>query len=219
LTAAVMPSGKRWVADVGGLQERRQFPVRFLNHALDLLQGVCAGARFVSVVERLQEGKVLARFSRNVLDCQGFGRTQLFSRLQRSHQRRKVQRHLRKYRQVRQRDADPLGAASGCDQRNAQGTAAPGCPAERSSAEQNKIATGRSRWRFFLEAFEVISKCRQALARPRTYAAFSLACATRKIVLSSKCRPRICNPMGSFSLVSPQGTEIPGIPARSAVTV
>ena len=52
-----------------------------------------------------------------------------------------------------------------------------------------------------------------------TYAAFSLACATRNIVLSSKCRAKICNPMGNFSLVCPQGTEIPGIPARSAVTV
>src|SRR6266852_1002270 len=51
------------------------------------------------------------------------------------------------------------------------------------------------------------------------YAAFSLACATLRIVLSSKCRPRICSPMGNFSFVSPQGTEIPGMPARSAVTV
>jgi hypothetical protein len=53
----------------------------------------------------------------------------------------------------------------------------------------------------------------------RSYAACSYAWATRKIVASSKWRPRICSPIGSFSLVVPQGTEIPGMPARSAVTV
>src|SRR5204862_2541917 len=47
----------------------------------------------------------------------------------------------------------------------------------------------------------------------------SYACATRRIVASSKCLPKICNPIGKFSRVSPQGTEIPGMPARSEVTV
>jgi hypothetical protein len=96
------------------------------------------------------------------------------------------------------------------------------CAAERSSAlrgPQTKSPPAEADGDSFLEIFEVILRLRQALARPQNYAAFSLACATRKIVLSSKWRPRICNPMGSFSLVSPQGTEIPGIPARSAVTV
>ena len=46
---------------MGSLQERRQFPVRFLMHAFDLLQGIRTGIRLVSVVERLQEGKVPAR--------------------------------------------------------------------------------------------------------------------------------------------------------------
>ena len=47
----------------------------------------------------------------------------------------------------------------------------------------------------------------------------SYACATRSTVASSKCRPKICSPIGSPSRVSPHGTEIPGMPARFAVTV
>ena len=50
-------------------------------------------------------------------------------------------------------------------------------------------------------------------------AASSYAAATRSTVLSSKCFPKICIPMGSLSFVSPHGTEIPGIPAMFAVTV
>src|SRR5450755_5092298 len=94
------------------------------------------------------------------------------------------------------------------------------CAAEQSSAlrgPQTKSPPAEADGDSFLDIFEVISRLRRT--HLQNYAAFSLACATRKIVLSSKWRPRICNPMGSFSLVSPQGTEIPGIPARSAVTV
>lgn len=47
----------------------------------------------------------------------------------------------------------------------------------------------------------------------------SIACATRKIVASSKCLPSTCAPIGSPALELPQGTEIPQMPARFAVTV
>src|ERR1019366_4189825 len=47
----------------------------------------------------------------------------------------------------------------------------------------------------------------------------SYACATLSSVASSKCRANNCRPIGSFSWFSPQGTEIPGMPARFAVTV
>src|SRR5260370_155024 len=50
-------------------------------------------------------------------------------------------------------------------------------------------------------------------------AACAWARAIRRMVVSSKCRPRVGRPLGNFSLVSPQGSEIPGILARSAVTV
>jgi hypothetical protein len=49
--------------------------------------------------------------------------------------------------------------------------------------------------------------------------AFSTARAARKTVASSKCLPRICAPMGRPCDDSPQGTDIPQIPARLAVTV
>ena len=49
--------------------------------------------------------------------------------------------------------------------------------------------------------------------------AASTAWATRRTVASSKCLPRICAPIGSPSDDSPQGTEMPQIPARLAVTV
>src|SRR5437764_245969 len=47
--------------------------------------------------------------------------------------------------------------------------------------------------------------------------ACSTAAATRNTVLSSKCLPSTCNPMGRPDCVLPQGTLIPGTPARSAV--
>jgi hypothetical protein len=96
------------------------------------------------------------------------------------------------------------------------GTTAPACPANRSSAlwlppkkSPPAEANGDCYKDFKLKGSDPSV----------SYTAFSLACATLKIVLSSKCRPRICSPMGNFALVSPQGTEMPGIPARSAVTV
>ena len=49
--------------------------------------------------------------------------------------------------------------------------------------------------------------------------ACSRAWAVRIIVPSSKWRARSCIPMGNPSLDWPQGMEIPGTPARSAVTV
>src|SRR5258708_1643749 len=49
--------------------------------------------------------------------------------------------------------------------------------------------------------------------------ACSTACPTRSTLLSSKCLPNTCRPIGRPVLVCPQGTLIPGIPARSAVTV
>jgi|SRR5271156_5738783 len=49
--------------------------------------------------------------------------------------------------------------------------------------------------------------------------ASSTARAARKTVASSKCLPRICAPMGRPCDDSPQGTDIPQIPARLAVTV
>jgi hypothetical protein len=49
--------------------------------------------------------------------------------------------------------------------------------------------------------------------------ACSKAWATRMSVLSSKWRARSCMPMGRPSRDWPQGREIPGTPARSAVTV
>src|SRR5438270_1921514 len=47
----------------------------------------------------------------------------------------------------------------------------------------------------------------------------STAWARRKRVLSSKCLPSICNPIGRPDLVWPQGTLMPGMPTRSATTV
>src|SRR5689334_861079 len=56
--------------------------------------------------------------------------------------------------------------------------------------------------------------------------AVSNACATCNNVASSKCFPNSCMPTGSGGSlfdaspwVRPHGTEIPGMPARSAVTV
>src|SRR5581483_4003708 len=53
------------------------------------------------------------------------------------------------------------------------------------------------------------------------YAAWACSSAwpRRTSVASSKWRPRICMPMGRPSRDWPQGTEMPGTPARSAVTV
>src|SRR5437660_7410889 len=45
----------------------------------------------------------------------------------------------------------------------------------------------------------------------------STAYATRRTVLSSKCFPSTCKPIGNPALVSPQGTLMPGMPTRSAV--
>src|SRR5581483_1338632 len=47
----------------------------------------------------------------------------------------------------------------------------------------------------------------------------STVCATRSIVLSSKCLPNTCRPIGRPDWALPQGTLSPGTPARSAVTV
>ena len=49
--------------------------------------------------------------------------------------------------------------------------------------------------------------------------ACSTTCAVFNTVASSKCLPRICNPIGNPSLLLPHGTVIPGTPTRFAVTV
>jgi hypothetical protein len=51
--------------------------------------------------------------------------------------------------------------------------------------------------------------------------AFSKASATRSSLASSKCLARSCMPTGRCGspLVFPQGTQMPGMPARLAVTV
>ena len=61
--------------------------------------------------------------------------------------------------------------------------------------------------------------CRSCAGENYYTSASSYARAILRIVASSKCLPSICNPIGSFSRVWPHGTEMPGIPARSAVTV
>src|SRR6185437_10804028 len=108
-------SGKRRVADVGRLEERRQALVRVLDQALNLLQSVRARIGLVGVVQRLQQGQIFAGFRRDVLNGQGLGDGQLLARLQACHQRRDVQRHLGQHRQVGQGHADPLGTATGDD--------------------------------------------------------------------------------------------------------
>ena len=94
-----------------------------------------------------------------------------------------------------------------------------GAPAVASFARDDR----RARFKFHVPRLRRVALA--AAGRRYVACACSTAWARRMMVGSPKCLPRICSPIGSFTpavalpLVVAHGTEMPGMPARSAVTV